>query len=137
MSAQLSDIPTADALSDRALRCRACGHRFTRKCTGRQFVEGAIPCPKCKSHDLRNDLSAGCDARVTTAGTNAKAKFDGMYPYAMQRGAKRIPGLPHADGKTAYGGYVPTAGTSIMPDRKTEREYMAGRFTQGERYARE
>lgn len=51
MSVATEEIPL------RSLVCKGCKHRFTRRVTGRQYVESTIPCPKCKGTDLRTDVT--------------------------------------------------------------------------------
>jgi hypothetical protein len=89
-----------------------------------------------KRRRLAGELpSPGITASIGTQTTNARSKRQSCYPYASMRLPKRMKGLPHADGKTAYGrdGFVPTKGTTIIPDAKTKREMMSGAFN-GERY---
>lgn len=99
-----------------------------------QYTGRAEPCAACARIPGRGAVAI--PAALFTRATNARAKADSQYPYASMRLPKNMPGLPHADGKTAYGGYVPTAGTTLIPDKRAERELCAGRFN-GERYARD
>jgi hypothetical protein len=98
-----------------------------------QYTALATPCAACAALPGR----VAIPAELFTRATNARAKAAGQYPYASMRLPKRMAGLPVADGKQSYGGsYVPAAGTTLVPDRKTERDLMAGKFN-GETYARD
>lgn len=79
---------------------------------------------------------AGFTSDIATPIINERSRQQSCYPYASLRLPKRMKGLPHADGKTSYGkdGFIPTKGTTIIPDAKTKRELCSGRYN-GERYA--
>jgi len=109
--------------SEYLFKCFRCGRTHTANLTRRKFLSYRPKCP-C-GFTPRRYIPAGLTSGIATAATNAKSKFDNMYPYESTRLPKEMPNCPHAPN-----------GNTVITDPHHEREIFAGRGN-GDKYGRE
>ena len=102
-------------------RCRDCFKVFDLTFADRQsYIDAAPQCPCGSSHIHRYVETPHIPAAI-----NAKAKFDGMYPYVSHSLPRNMKGCRHTP-----------AGKPIIESKAHERNIMAGGGN-GDRYERE